>query len=65
MFSQTQKEVNVKCGVSSLSSHWTKIRTLNGIKRIFREIKKRLSLIGVFSNQASCERTIVYSVFIV
>ena len=41
--------------------HWTKIRTTNGIERVFREVRKRLRLIGVFSNQASCER-IVYSV---
>jgi len=43
------------------TEHWTKIRTTNSIKRVFREVRKRLKLIGVFSNQASCER-IVYSV---
>jgi len=43
------------------TDHWTKIRTTNGIERVFREVRKRLRPIGVFSNQASCER-IVYSV---
>ena len=42
-------------------NHWSKIRTTNGIERIFREVRKRLRPIGVFSNQASCER-IAYSV---
>lgn len=43
------------------SNHWSKIRTTNGIERIFREVRKRLRPIGVFSNQPSCER-ITYSV---
>jgi len=43
------------------TDHWTKIRTTNGIERVFREVRKRLRPIGVFSNQVSCER-MVYSV---
>lgn len=43
-------------------SLWGQIRTSNAIERRFREVKRRTSPMGVFSDRASMER-ILYAVF--
>lgn len=40
---------------------WKKIRTTNSIERSFREVRRRIRTINVFSNELSCDR-IVYGV---
>lgn len=37
-------------------SWWRRIRTSNCIERLNKEIKKRTRVVGVFPNEAACER---------
>jgi len=39
-------------------SHWRRLRTSNVLERLNREIKRRTKTVGVFPNEASCERLI-------
>jgi transposase-like protein len=39
-------------------SHWRRLRTSNVLERLNREIKRRTKAVGVFPNEASCERLI-------
>lgn len=36
--------------------HWKKIRTTNAIERSFREVRRRVRTMNVFSNATSCDR---------
>lgn len=38
--------------------HWKKIRTVNVVERLNREVKRRTRVAGLFSNEASCERLV-------
>lgn len=38
--------------------HWRRLRTSNVLERLNREIKRRTKAVGVFPNEASCERLI-------
>jgi len=38
------------------------IRTTNAIERCFREVRRRLKVIGYFQNTKSCDR-IIYAIF--
>jgi putative transposase len=40
---------------------WKKLRTTNAIERSFREVRRRVRTISVFSNESSCDR-IIYGV---
>lgn len=40
---------------------WKKLRTTNSIERSFREVRRRIRTISVFSNEPSCDR-IIYGV---
>ncbi len=42
--------------------HWKKIRTTNAIERNFREVRRRIRTMNVFTNEASCDR-IIYAIF--
>lgn len=42
--------------------HWKKIRTTNAIERNFREVRRRIRTMNVFTNEASCNR-IMYAIF--
>ncbi|MEW6063579.1 MAG: IS256 family transposase [Nanoarchaeota archaeon] len=42
--------------------HWKKIRTTNAIERNFREVRRRIRTMNVFTNDDSCER-IIYAIF--
>lgn len=42
--------------------HWKKIRTTNAIERNFREVRRRIRTMNVFTNDASCNR-IMYAIF--
>lgn len=44
------------------SSCWSQVRTTNAIERRFREVRRRIKPMGVFSDKASMER-ILYAVF--
>jgi len=44
------------------SQHYRIIRTTNVIERLFRELRRRLKVMGTFSDTASCKR-ITYSLF--
>ncbi|MCX7698759.1 MAG: transposase, partial [Candidatus Goldbacteria bacterium] len=41
---------------------WTKIRTTNAIERNFREVRRRIRTMNVFTNDDSCNR-IIYAIF--
>lgn len=41
---------------------WKKLRTTNPIERSFREVRRRIRTINVFTNEPSCDR-IIYGVF--
>jgi putative transposase len=41
---------------------WRRVRSTNGIERVFREIRRRTRPMTCFANNASCER-IVYAIF--
>jgi putative transposase len=43
-------------------SHYIRIRSTNVIERCFREVRRRVSVMGTFPNIASCER-MTYSLF--
>lgn len=43
-------------------NHWKKIRTTNAIERNFREVRRRIRTMNVFTNDNSCER-IIYAIF--
>lgn len=38
--------------------HWKKIRTTNALERSFREVRRRIRLINIFTNERSCDRII-------
>ena len=38
--------------------HWQKIRTVNVVERLNREVKRRTRVVGIFPNEASCIRLI-------
>ncbi len=42
--------------------HWKKIRTTNAIERNFREVRRRIRTMNVFTNDNSCNR-IMYAIF--
>lgn len=43
-------------------NHWSKIRTTNAIERNFREVRRRIRTMNVFTNDNSCNR-IIYAIF--
>ena len=43
-------------------SDWRRVRTTNGIERMFREIRRRTRPMTCFTNNASCER-IIFAIF--
>jgi len=38
--------------------YWRRLRTSNVLERLNREIKRRTKMVGVFPNEAACERLI-------
>jgi len=46
----------------SPEAHWKKIRTTNAIERNFREVRRRIRTMNVFTNHNSCDR-IIFAVF--
>jgi putative transposase len=69
---QKQAEKAVKCieiDIEELlifyefpKEHWKKIRTTNAIERNFREVRRRIRTMNVFTNEKSCNR-IIYAIF--
>jgi putative transposase len=54
-------ENNVEEGLTCFSfpeAHRKKIRTVNGLERVNKEIKRRTKVAGLFPNVASCERLV-------
>jgi transposase-like protein len=39
-------------------AHWKKIRTVNVVERLNKEVKRRTRVAGLFPNEASCERLV-------
>ena len=44
------------------AKHWIKIRTTNVIERCFREVRRRVRPMTLFSNPRSCDR-IIFAIF--
>jgi putative transposase len=40
------------------TAHRRKIRTVNGLERVSKEIKRRTRVVGIFPNEASCLRLV-------
>jgi putative transposase len=54
-------EENIEEGLTCFSfpgEHRKKIRTVNGVERLNREIRRRTRVVSIFPNTASCERLI-------
>ena len=54
-------EGNIEEGLTCFSfpqEHRKKIRTVNSVERLNREIRRRTKVVSIFPNTASCERLI-------
>lgn len=54
-------EKNIPEGLTVFSfpeAHWRKIRTVNALERVNREIRRRTRVVGIFPNEASCLRLV-------
>lgn len=54
-------EENIEEGLTAFSfsrQYWTKIRTVNPLERLNKEIRRRTRVVGIFPNRESCVRLI-------